>query len=1174
LFEEYGVTLKISKLACAALVAMLALPRLAFAQTTNTGVITGIVFDQQGLFLPGATVELLNEGNGATRPITTESNGAFTFSAVDPGTYTLKITMSGFRSVERRGIQLRSRETLKLGPLTLEVGQFETAATVTADEAVVQTGTAANQTTLETEQIGALVARGRDPMSLLRSLPGVSVTGDGAASLGGTNGTAAPSINGLPSSNTAVQVDGMTTNDADTNVQVSTIGVDAIQEINIITNGYQAEYGRNAGASVSIVTKSGTRSFHGSYSYFLRDESLNANNYFNILNNLPKPIFRYNAGSGTLGGPLGRPGVVGNKWFFFLSREDWRTYEPRSVVRITVPTQAERNGDFSQSLDTSNRVINIKDPLMPGACSATTGGLGCFPGNVIPPERLSGLGLAMLRMFPLPNFTDRSVSLGNYNYQSQDIARQTKTGTQLKVDYFATQRDHLMAQVHVFSPRTFAYSGIFGWAANFPQFYGNYAKHEDEYQGKYVRTVSSTIVNEMMGSFRRAREDIKNADFDPVSLSANGLTGLPQFYPAANTRDLLPQLSFGGVTNGVSISYDSRFPIMEGDNRSLFSDTLSLAFAKHLIKTGMLFEYDNTQQSFASTCYAICIAFTSSATNPLNSNYAFSNAALGNFLTYQQSNRRTFHGGRNWIFEAFAQNSWKPTTKLTLELGVRTSTARPYTLNTPIVGYPDDLADNGGRKEGASFVQERFDKSKQVRLYVARTIGGTRVGFDPITGQVVSASLIGFIVQGSGDPFNGLVTDKDPIADTGWRDPAPLQWQPRFGFAWDPFGDGKMAIRGGFGVTVQTLLASSSFSNNFSGLAPYSYSSTVFNGNLATVNQATGFVSPFAVNGQQFKYDPQRAYNYFVSVQRNVGLQTVVSLAYVGNRVQNIEQTQNINVVPPGARFDPANIDPTNNTPLPDNFLRPTVGYANINILEDVGFSDYNSMQLTVDRRLTKGISYGGSYTFSVTRDTTGTIPLYHDLKAYLYDYAAGDQRHVAVLNYVWQLPGSHQNPFLRAALDNWQVAGTTSFRSGTPSTVTFTTTDSADITGGGDGSRIVVTCDPNLPRGDRSFNRWFDTSCFARPAQGDEGNGGRAVIRLPGSNVTDLSVNKTLFGNRRRGLEFRVELYNAFNQVIYTTVNNSARFDTTGAQINAQFGQVTGAANPRIGQLGLRFVF
>ena len=255
-----------------------------------------------------------------------------------------------------------------------------------------------------------------------------------------------------------------------------------------------------------------------------------------------------------------------------------------------------------------------------------------------------------------------------------------------------------------------------------------------------------------------------------MSLSSNGLSGLPQFYPA-NTHLIVPQVSFGGVTNGASISYDSRFPIFEGDNRGSFSDTFSMAFARHLVKAGFNYEFNNTQQSFASTCYAICIAFGTNASNPLNSNYAFSNAVLGNFLTYQQSNRRTFHGGVNWVTEAFVQDSWKPSRRLTLELGVRASSAHPYTLNTPIVGYPEDLADNGHKEEGASYVPARFDKAKQVRLYVPAIVNGTRVALDPVTGQSQPAALIGFIVQGSGDPFNGLVTQTDPTAKNGWRNP-------------------------------------------------------------------------------------------------------------------------------------------------------------------------------------------------------------------------------------------------------------------------------------------------------------------------------------------------------------------------------------------------------------------
>ena len=250
--------------------ALLLTGRHAFAQTT--GVITGVVADEQGLPVPGATVELVSEQTGAIQPTTSEANGAFTVSAVPPGAYTLRVTMQGFKATERRAIQLRSGETLNTGKVALGVGQFSEVTTVTAGTAVVQTDTAAVSTTLEAAQVDALVSRGRDPMDLIRRLPGVSVSGDGPSSLGGVNGTAMPNINGFAAGAVAISLDGMTTNDADTNVQVSTIGVDAIEEINVNTTGYRAEYGRNAGATVSIISKSGTNQFHGGYSYYMRHE--------------------------------------------------------------------------------------------------------------------------------------------------------------------------------------------------------------------------------------------------------------------------------------------------------------------------------------------------------------------------------------------------------------------------------------------------------------------------------------------------------------------------------------------------------------------------------------------------------------------------------------------------------------------------------------------------------------------------------------------------------------------------------------------------------------------------------------------------------------------------------------------------------------------------------------
>lgn len=1147
----------------------------AFAQTT--GVVTGTVADEQGLPLPGATVELVSERTGALRPATAEANGAFTISAVDPGAYTLKASMQGFRGTERLGIQLRTGETLNAGMVVLRVGQFSEVTTVTAGTAVVQTDSAAVSSTLEAAQVDSLVSRGRDPMDLIRKMPGVSATGDGPTSLGGVNGTAMPNINGFASGAVGISLDGMTTNDADTNVQVSTIGIDAIEEIKINTTGYQAEHGRNAGATVSIISKSGTNEFRGGYSYYLRNENLTANNYFNKLNKLPRPIFRYNTGSGTLGGPIGRPGRAGNRWFFFFAREDWKTYEPRNVTFSTAPTALERAGDFSQSTDASGRQIYIRDPAIPnGTCNPLTGaGNACFPNNRIPANRISPLGQAILKVFPEPNFLDTSVSLRNYNYRYQDIGESVKAQNHLKIDYLRGP-DRVSVLGRTFTPRNYGYSGVFGLSSNWPQHRHNYAKIDHEVQGKYTRTFGSKVVNEMMASYRTARENVANVDRPALSLAGNGLSGLPQLYPGANIHNMLPQISFGGIPNGVQIGYDSRYPLSEGDNRAIFTDTLAWTTARHLVKAGFVFEYDNTQQSFASPCFAVCLAFGTSATNPLNSNYAFANAVLGNFLTYQQGSSRTAHGGVNDIEEGFIQDSWKPVRGLTLELGLRVSTAHPYRLNTPFVGDPEDLAANAGAEQGSSFVLDRYDRARRVRLFAPAIVNGARSGYDATTGAVVPAALIGFIVPGSGDIFNGLVTHEDPLGASSWRKPVGPQWQPRLGFAYDPWGDGRTAIRGGFGVTTQTLPNSASFSNNYVGQAPYSVQSTIFGSNLAVVNQSAGYTSPFAVNGQNYDYRPQTAYNYSLNVERNVGLSTVVNVGYVGNRVRHIPLTKNINVVPAGARFRPENLDPTNNVVLPDNFLRPIVGYADIPIAVDTGISAYNALQVTVNRRLTRGIAYSAAYTLSEVRNMEGTVPLYHDARSYLYDFASFDQRHALSLNYIWQLPSSRwRHPVVRALISDWLIAGTTSFGTGRPAGVTFSTSDSADILGGGDPGTVRLTCDPKLSRGDRTQERWFDTSCFARPARGDEGNASRrAQIRLPGTASTDLNFTKTLAGGARRKLQLRADLYNAFNQVIWTSVNTAAVFDSTGKQTNQQFGRVTAAANPRVAQLGLRFIF
>ena len=236
-------------------------------------------------------------------------------------------------------------------------------------------------------------------------------------------------------------------------------------------------------------------------------------------------------------------------------------------------------------------------------------------------------------------------------------------------------------------------------------------------------------------------------------------------------------------------------------------------------------------------------------------------------------------------------------------------------------------------------------------------------------------------------------------------------------------------------------------------------------------------------------------------------------MAYVGSQTRHLLQTLNLNIVPYGARFDPANQDPTRpGNPLPDNFFRPYPGYGDINFFLNNGIANYNALQVQANRRFAQGLQFGVAYTLSRSRDytsatetgtTPGRLPTYSEVRDWTYGLSSFDQTHVAVINYTWELPKASarwNNAVMRAVLDNWQMSGITAFASGTPSGVTLALVDSAtDMTGGGDGTRVVVTGDPSLSRERPSFTQWFDTSVFARPPRGDVGNGHKDIIRLPG---------------------------------------------------------------------------
>jgi hypothetical protein len=314
-------------------------------------------------------------------------------------------------------------------------------------------------------------------------------------------------------------------------------------------------------------------------------------------------------------------------------------------------------------------------------------------------------------------------------------------------------------------------------------------------------------------------------------------------------------------------------------------------------------------------------------------------------------------------------------------------------------------------------------------------------------------------------------------------------------------------------------------------------------------------------------------------VQRSLGFSTVLDVAYVGNLGRHLEMSQNLNALPYGERFLSTSLDPTTGKPLADSFLRPYVGYGTITYREYNGTSSYNALQVQANRRFSHSLELKANWTWSKAMDygsTDGaTLPTYVNTRVWSYGMSSYDETHVVNLAWLYDLPGSRSNyAMVRTVLDNWHLSGITTFASGTPQAVTFTTTTGADLTGGGDGQRVNLTGNPSFGYGQRSFSEWFNTSVFQVPSLGSVGTAPRDVFRGPGQNQWDMSAFKIFPIREKVKVQIRSEFYNAFNHPQWAAVNAAAQFNASGSQINSQFGHVTSDRGGRVIQFSLRVGF
>ncbi|MDP2997840.1 MAG: carboxypeptidase regulatory-like domain-containing protein, partial [Bryobacterales bacterium] len=917
---------------------------LALSQTVS-GVITGTVKDQTEAVVVGANLNLVNEATGARRTAVTNEIGVYTFNSVQPGPYTLQVEQSGFKTLRRTNIVLTANERLPID-LKLELGATAETIRVEAQGASVQTVSAERSGTVTANQLSTLLLKGRDFMGLLKLLPGVVDTAardaPGSSSLAGLN------IQGGRGNTANLTLDGITNLDTGNGTgPYFQPSMDAIAEVKVLLSNYQAEYGRNSGATINVIMKSGSRDFHAGGYYYKRNEALNANNFFNNSTSRPRDRYRYDLFGYTFGGPVYIPGKFNrnrDKLFFFFSQEIAPQKRPLTMGFRSTPTALERQGDYSQTLESDGgRLIVIRDP--------TTG--QAFPGNVIPRARINANGQGILNLLPAPNI---GTPTRQYNYLYGGFIDNPRRVEVLRVDYLATPTTSFYVRGITSREVSEGMNTAGSNPSNWPQLPLRYDLLGRGLVANFTKVISARTVNEFTAGVNRGMQDrwpLNDTILAANQRSKTGLQSLGQFHPEINPMDIVPQVTFGGVPNALNLATDAKFPFVGRNNIWNFTNNFSHVRGPHALKAGIYFE-PTSRNARRDSAFNGNFDFGRNTNNPLDTNWAWSNALLGNFNTYSESDARTFGYGRFKNLEWFVQDNWKVTRRLTLDYGLR------FYWIEPNYSAPNNVA---------GFNPDRYQAGKSPLLYQPVRVGTQRVGSDPRTGNTVSSVLIGAFVPGSGDPYNGMVVKaQDASYPRGLIDNRGVHYAPRLGFAYDLFGNGRTAVRGGVGMfynrvtTDQVLIMVEN--------PPLRNTPIIYYNNLGAYLQSAGSLFPGTVSGLSRSGQVPTVMNWSFGVQQNVGFNTVLDVAYVGSVARHLMVWRDLNSVPYGSNFLPANQDASNpGRPLPVNFFRPYPGYASVNYVEFSSTSNYHSMEVQVNRRFARSLQYGLTWTWSKALD-------------------------------------------------------------------------------------------------------------------------------------------------------------------------------------------------------------
>jgi hypothetical protein len=1122
--------LYIRALMCISLVAFCL--RIAQGQVTSAGSIAGQVVDVSGAMIPQASVTAIQAKTNVQWNTVTDGTGAYIFPNLPVGSYTVSAKKEGFSIEQVNSIVLNAGDELRTN-ITLRPGATTETVQVTSESVQVDTESGNVGDVVGEKEIQSIPLVERNFIQLVELAPGVS-SDIGSEPGYGSLSSLTVSVNGVRNNANNWTIDGVPNLDVFNGNNAITPDMDALAEFRIDRGNYTAEQGRSAGATVNAILKAGTNDFHGSAFEFFRNTDLDANLFFNKDSAnpatwTPRPTEDYNNFGYTVGGPIKK-----DKLFFFWSQEFRRQITPAGSFPVRVPTDQEKNnGNFSDFAS-----VGMNEPLVTNALASNPLCVGCVAGQPLPHDTIPAGIISTNAQLLLQHYYPEA---GTYNPTTganfiSSASNTTNVREELiRMDYNLSDKWKVFAhyvqdQNHLINPY-----GLFG-GNSLPNIA---ASTEFEPMQSFaidaVESITPNLVNEVeFGIFHNI---IRITVTPALYRSAAPGLDIPYYFashPASDDR--IPALSFAGATYpGITTTW----PFLNGFFYHKWTDNLSWHRNSHNLRFGLLVTQQGKNEDNAPSGTNGSFSFEGTQYDGVHTDNDLADM-LSNFAdTYGEDMTNPTQHLRYWDVEAYAQDQWQATRRLNLTYGLR------YTYFGPEIDQNNLLT---------NFLPQLYSPG------LAPTVSS-------VNGNLTNIPL--------SQLSNGVYLPNNAIISAGVNSPwgeavfnnRKLNLAPRIGFSLDLFGNGKTALRGGYGMYYDRTAPYELYAkanppfNAVVTLHDVTVQDPAHSGG-APVNSAVGL---FAMDpNYRIPYNQQ----WSLGIQQEVPRNTVVDVAYVGTEGTHLLYLSQINQNPLSLQVSSAcgsSAYPTC-TPINVDSVRPYLGYGQIEGVFPESYANYNALQASLKEQIGSQFTLGGDYTYSkVMTDSSGDLNPpedSHNPKAERGP-ASFDRTHILVVDYVWNLPTLRAaNAITRAIAGGWTWSSLATVRSGEPVTVALGVYGNA-------GEYDYTSQRPNQignPHTSSGIHDWINAGAFVTPPPATFGDASQGNVRLPRNTQVDSSLSKEFQLYERFHAAFQFEAINVFNHTEFNSVDA-----TTG---DVTFGYLNGTNFPRVAQVGIHLTF